>query len=47
MLGQLAPLEGKMIEPILLAALRKDAPDVRAVQQFISEGAWVDRPASP
>ncbi len=40
--GQLAPLERKTIEPMVLALRGDDWAAVRAVQQFLSEGAWDD-----
>lgn len=40
--GQLSGLERKSIEPIVLALKGPDRAAVRAVQQFLSEGAWND-----
>ena len=40
--GQLSDLERKAIEPMVLALLGPDPNVVRAVQQFIGAGAWVD-----
>lgn len=40
--GQLSDLERKSIEPMVLRERGKDPNAVRAVQQFISEGAWND-----
>ena len=40
--GQLAPLPRKTIEPMVLAFAGAAPAAVRAVQQFISEGAWDD-----
>jgi SRSO17 transposase len=40
--GQLSDLERKSIEPLVLRERGKDSNAVRAVQQFIGEGAWDD-----
>jgi SRSO17 transposase len=40
--GQLSQLERKSIEPMVLASKGADRAAVRAVQQFLSEGAWSD-----
>jgi SRSO17 transposase len=40
--GQLSDLERKSIEPMVLRERGKDINAVRAVQQFIGEGAWDD-----
>jgi SRSO17 transposase len=40
--GQLSNLERKSIEPMVLRERGKDGNAVRAVQQFIGEGAWDD-----
>ena len=40
--GQLSDLERKTVEPMVLAAIGRDANAVRAVQQFLGEGAWDD-----
>jgi SRSO17 transposase len=40
--GQLSDLERKSIEPMVLRERGKDSNAVRAVQQFIGEGAWDD-----
>ena len=40
--GQLSELERKSIEPMVLRERGKDINAVRAVQQFIGEGAWDD-----
>lgn len=40
--GQLSDLERKSIEPMVLRERGKDINAVRAVQQFIGEGAWSD-----
>lgn len=40
--GQLCNLERKSIEPMVLRQRGKDINAVRAVQQFIGEGAWDD-----
>lgn len=42
--GQLSDLERKSIEPMVLALKGPDGAAVRAVQQFVSEGAWEDEP---
>lgn len=42
MRGQLSDLERKSIEPMVLRERGKDPNGVRAVQQFIGEGAWDD-----
>ena len=42
MRGQLSDLERKSIEPMVLREHGKDINAVRAVQQFIGEGAWDD-----
>jgi SRSO17 transposase len=42
MRGQLSDLERKSIEPMVLRERGKDPNAVRAVQQFIGEGAWDD-----
>ena len=40
--GQLSDLQRKSIEPMVLRERGKDSNAVRAVQQFIGEGAWDD-----
>jgi SRSO17 transposase len=40
--GQLSDLERKSIEPMVLRERGQDVNAVRAVQQFIGEGAWDD-----
>src|SRR5215207_4041809 len=40
--GQISDLERKSIEPMVLRERGKDLNAVRAVQQFIGEGAWDD-----
>jgi SRSO17 transposase len=40
--GQLADLERKTVEPMVLALRGDDRAAVRAVQQFLGEGAWDD-----
>ena len=40
--GQLSDLKRKSIEPMVLRERGKDLNAVRAVQQFIGEGAWDD-----
>jgi SRSO17 transposase len=40
--GQLSDLERKSIEPMLLRERGRDSNAIRAVQQFIGEGAWDD-----
>jgi SRSO17 transposase len=40
--GQLSELQRKSIEPMVLRERGKDINAVRAVQQFIGEGAWDD-----
>jgi SRSO17 transposase len=40
--GQLSELERKSIEPMVLRERGEDINAVRAVQQFIGEGAWDD-----
>lgn len=42
--GQLSDLERKTIEPMVLALHGADGAAVRAVQQFLGEGAWQDDP---
>src|SRR5688500_954202 len=42
--GQLADLERKTVEPMVLALKGDDRAAVRAVQQFLGEGAWADAP---
>jgi SRSO17 transposase len=42
--GQLSDLERKTIEPMVLQLRGADRAAVRAVQQFIGEGAWQDDP---
>ncbi len=42
--GQLAELERKTVEPMVLALRGADRAAVRAVQQFLGEGAWDDGP---
>lgn len=42
--GQLATLERKTVEPMVLALRGADRAAVRAVQQFLGEGAWDDTP---
>jgi SRSO17 transposase len=42
--GQLSAIERKTVEPMVLALKGPDASTVRAVQQFIGEGAWSDEP---
>jgi SRSO17 transposase len=42
MRGQLSDMERKSIEPMVLRERGKDINAVRAVQQFIGEGAWDD-----
>jgi SRSO17 transposase len=42
--GQLCELERKTIEPMVLALKGADWAAVRAVQQFLGEGAWKDDP---
>jgi SRSO17 transposase len=42
MRGQLSDLERKSIEPMVLCERGKDINAIRAVQQFIGEGAWDD-----
>jgi SRSO17 transposase len=42
--GQLSDLERKTIEPMVLALHGSDGAAVRAVQQFLGEGAWQDDP---
>ena len=40
--GQLSELERKTVEPMVLALRGDDAAAIRAVQQFLGEGAWDD-----
>jgi SRSO17 transposase len=40
--GQLSDLERKTVEPMVLAMRGSDQAAVRAVQQFLGEGAWDD-----
>jgi SRSO17 transposase len=42
--GQLAALERKSVEPMVLALYGPDLAAVRAGQQFLGEGAWEDAP---
>lgn len=42
--GQLADLERKTVEPMVLALHGPDLAAVRAGQQFLGEGAWEDGP---
>jgi SRSO17 transposase len=42
--GQLADLERKTVEPMVLALHGPDLAAVRAGQQFLGEGAWADAP---
>ena len=42
--GQLADLERKTVEPMVLALHGPDLAAVRAGQQFLGEGAWEDAP---
>src|SRR4051812_18233508 len=42
--GQLSNLERKTIEPMVLHFKGSDWAAVRAVQQFLGEGAWNDTP---
>jgi SRSO17 transposase len=42
--GQLAELERKTVEPMVLALKGPDLAAVRAGQQFLGEGAWADGP---
>jgi SRSO17 transposase len=42
--GQLADLERKTVEPMVLALRGPDLAAVRAGQQFLGEGAWEDGP---
>jgi len=42
--GQLSALERKTVEPMVLALRGADRAAVRAVQQFLGEGAWEDAP---
>src|SRR5918992_3651264 len=42
--GQLADLERKTVEPMVLALQGPDLAAVRAGQQFLGEGAWADGP---
>jgi SRSO17 transposase len=42
--GQVAELERKTVEPMVLALNGPDAAAVRAGQQFLGEGAWEDGP---
>ena len=44
MRGQLSDLERKTIEPMVLHFKGSDWAAVRAVQQFLGEGAWKDDP---
>jgi SRSO17 transposase len=40
--GQLSDLERKTVEPLVLQLKGRDGAAVRAVQQFLGEGAWAD-----
>jgi SRSO17 transposase len=42
--GQLAKIERKTVEPMVLALKGPDLAAVRAGQQFLGEGAWADAP---
>jgi SRSO17 transposase len=42
--GQLADIERKTVEPMVLALKGPDLAAVRAGQQFLGEGAWEDEP---
>jgi SRSO17 transposase len=42
--GQLADIERKTVEPMVLALKGSDLAAVRAGQQFLGEGAWEDAP---
>lgn len=42
--GQLSDIERKTVEPMVLALRGTDSAAVRAVQQFLGEGAWEDEP---
>ena len=42
--GLLLDIPRKLIEPMVLALKGADANAVRAMQQFVSEGAWQDAP---
>src|SRR5262245_25844506 len=42
--GQLADIERKTVEPMVLALKGLDLGAVRAGQQFLGEGAWEDAP---
>jgi SRSO17 transposase len=42
--GQVADIERKTVEPMVLALRGPDAAAVRAGQQFLGEGAWEDGP---
>jgi SRSO17 transposase len=42
--GQLAGIERKTVEPMVLALQGPDLAAVRAGQQFLGEGAWADEP---
>jgi SRSO17 transposase len=42
--GQLAELERKTVEPMVLGLQGPDLAAVRAGQQFLGEGAWADGP---
>ena len=42
--GQLAEIERKTVEPMVLALKGPDLAAVRAGQQFLGEGAWEDEP---
>jgi SRSO17 transposase len=42
--GQVADLERKTVEPMVLALKGPDLAAVRAGQQFLGEGAWEDGP---
>ena len=42
--GQLADIERKTVEPMVLALQGPDLAAVRAGQQFLGEGAWEDGP---
>lgn len=40
--GQLSEIERKTVEPMVLASKGRDVNAIRAVQQFLGEGAWDD-----
>jgi SRSO17 transposase len=42
--GQLSQIDRKTVEPMVLALRGPDAAAIRAVQQFLGEGAWSDDP---